>query len=65
MELKSFRKKNLPTKEKFFSKLNDCGISDEDFDHAQRIWKEFGMKNLGEYHDLYLKSDVLLLSRCF
>ena len=63
--IKKFSEETLPAKEKFFSKLNDCGISDEDFDHAQRIWKEFGMKNLGEYHDLYLKSDVLLLADVF
>ena len=63
--IKKFSEEKLPTKEKFFSKLNDCGISDEDFDHAQRIWKEFGMKNFGEYHDLYLKSDVLPLADVF
>ena len=63
--IKKFSEEKLPQKEKFYSKLNDCGISDEDFDHAQRIWKEFGMKNLGEYHDLYLKSDVLLLADVF
>ena len=63
--IKKFSEKTLPAKEELFSKLNDCGISDEDFDHAQRIWKEFGMKNLGEYHDLYLKSDVLLLADVF
>ena len=63
--IKKFSEEKLPQKEDFFSKLNDCGISDEDFDHAQRIWKEFGMKNLGEYHDLYLKSDVLLLADVF
>ena len=63
--IKKFSEEKLPTKEKLFSKLNDCGISDEDFDQAQRIWKEFGMKNLGEYHDLYLKSDVLLLADVF
>ena len=63
--IKKFSEETLPAKEEFFSKLNDCGISDEDFDHAQRIWKEFGMKNLGEYHDLYLKSDVLLLADVF
>ena len=63
--IKKFSEEKLTQKEKFFSKLNDCGISDEDYDHAQRIWKEFGMKNLGEYHDLYLKSDVLLLADVF
>ena len=46
--IKKFSEEKLPTKEEFFSKLNDCGISDEDFDHAKRIWKEFGVKNLGE-----------------
>ena len=63
--INKFSEEKLPQKEEFFSKLNDCGISDEDYDHAQRIWKEFGMKNLGEYHDLYLKSDVLLLADVF
>ena len=63
--IKKFSEEKLPPKEKFFSKLNDCNISDEDYNHAQRIWKEFGVKNLGEYHDLYLKSDVLLLADVF
>ena len=63
--IKKFSEEKLPQKEKFYSKLNDCGVTDEDYDHAQRIWKEFGMKNLGEYHDLYLKSDVLLLADVF
>ena len=38
------------------------GISECDYGHAQRVWKEFGMKNLGDYDDLYLKMDALLLS---
>ena len=63
--IKKFSEETLPAKEKFFSKLNDCGVSDEDYDHAKRIWKEFGIKDLGEYHDLYLKSDVLLLADVF
>ena len=45
--------------------MNDCGVSDEDYDHVKKVWKEFDVKNMGEYHDLYLKSDVLLLADVF
>ena len=63
--IEKFSEEKLPPKEKFFLKLNDCGISDEDYEHAQKVWKEFKIKNMGEYHDLYLKSDVLLLADVF
>ena len=63
--IKKFSEEKLPPKEAFYSKLNDCGVSDEDYERAQLIWKEFEIKNLGEYHDLYLKSDVLLLADVF
>ena len=63
--IEKFSETQLPPKEAFYSKLNDCGVSDEDYEHAQKIWKEFGIKNLGEYHDLHLKSDVLLLTDVF
>ena len=57
-----FEKKQLPKKTSFFSRLNQEKVSDEDFAHAQRVWKEFECKNMGDFHDLYLLSDVLLLA---
>ena len=63
--IEKFSEEKLPPKEEFFSKLNDCEVSDEDYNHAQKVWKEFGIKDLGEYHDLYLKSDVLILADVF
>ena len=55
----------LPPKEIFYSKLNDEGISDEDYEHARQVWKAFGMKNLKDYHNLYNQVDVFLLADVF
>ena len=55
----------LPPKEEFYSKLNDEDITDDDYNHAINVWDAFGCKTIRDYHDLYLKSDVLLLSDVF
>ena len=54
--------KRLPPKEAFYSQLNDCHISDKDYDHAKKVWKAFDCKTMKDYHNLYLKTDVLLLA---
>ena len=56
---------HLPSKESFHSRLNYSDITDEDYQHAQKVWETFKMKTMRDYHDLYLKSDVLLLSDVF
>ena len=55
----------LPPKEEFYSKLNDEDINDDDYQHAINVWNTFECKTIRDYHDLYLKSDVLLLSDVF
>ena len=55
----------LPPKEAFYSKLNKEGITDENYAHAQKVWKVFEIKKFGEYHDLYVQSDTLLLADVF
>ena len=60
-----FKETELPPTEAFYSALNMSGISKEDYQHAQRDWKEFGIRKLGEYHDLYLQTDVVLLKNVF
>uniref|UniRef100_UPI00358F9C4F uncharacterized protein n=1 Tax=Myxine glutinosa TaxID=7769 RepID=UPI00358F9C4F len=60
-----FNETQLPSKENFYNKLNNSHISDKDYVHAQNVWEKYNIKNLGEYHDLYLKTDVLLLADVF
>ena len=63
--LEKLKETKLPPKEAFYSRLNDGGISDEDYAHAQKVWKIFKMEYFKDYHELYNKVDVLLLADVF
>ncbi|XP_055306779.1 uncharacterized protein LOC129571042 [Sitodiplosis mosellana] len=56
---------SLPSKEAFHSTLTNSSITDKDYDFAKEVWDKFNIKDLGEYSDLYLKTDVLLLADVF
>ena len=62
---KRFNKTSLPNKEPFHSKLNIEDITDIDYSHANKVFKTFKLKNLREYHHLYVQSDTLLLADIF
>ena len=49
-----FDQTELPVKKHFYSILNDQDITDDEYDHAKKVWKTFKIKTMGEYHDLYL-----------
>ena len=55
----------LPPKESFYSKVRLDDISDADYEHAKNVYKTFKWKDFGDYHWLYLKTDVLLLVDIF
>ena len=57
-----YDEKHLPPKEKFFSTLSNCGISDSDFEHACKVFKVFGCQDLRDYTELYCLLDVALLA---
>ena len=71
-----FYEKKLPARKYFYSSTNDGKIGDDgkisgghisvkDYLTCKRIWHKFKMKNMGDYHDHYLKKDVLLLADVF
>ena len=60
-----FNETSLPNEEPFYSSLNMENIDDIDYSHGNNVFKEFKLKNLGEYHDLYVQRDTLLLADVF
>ena len=60
-----FNETPLPNKESFYNNLNMENIDDIDYRHGSNVFKRFKLKNLGEYHDLYVQSDTLLLADVF
>ena len=60
-----FNEKVLPDKDSFCSNLTMEDISETDYTHANNVFKKFNINNLGEYHDLYVRSDTLLLADIF
>ena len=64
-EWNKFNEKELPVKKSFYSNLKMEDISDTDYKHANNVFRKFNLNNLGDYHDLYMKSDTLLLADVF
>ena len=56
---------SLPDNKAFYSKLNKEKITDKDYAHTQKVWELFEIKNRGEFHDLYVQCDTLLLADVF
>ena len=60
-----FNETSLPSKESFYSNLNMEDIDDIDYRHGNNVFNKFKLNNLGDYHDLYVQSDTLLLADVF
>ena len=60
-----FNETSLPSKDDFYSNLNMEDIDDIDYRHGNNVFKGFKLENLGDYHDLYVQSDILLLADVF
>ena len=65
LHLKKFNEEQLPSQEQFCSRLSEEEITNDDSEQTRQIWKHFDTKNMGEHHDLELKTVVLLLTDVF
>ena len=60
-----FKETKLPSKENFFDTLKETHITDEEYRKAKQVWDVFKCKNIGDYHDVYLRGDVSILADVF
>ena len=60
-----FNETSFPTQKDCYSQLNKEDISVDNYKHALNVWKQLNVKNMGQYHDIYLSTDVLLLADVF
>ena len=60
-----FDEQELPSQKSFFDKLCGSSCSDTEYAHATRVWNAFGCETMGDYQDIYLQLDVLLLADFF
>ena len=60
-----FNETSIRAKEALYRELNLEDITNEDYAHAQKVWNVFAIKNRGEYHDLHIQCDTLLLADVF
>ena len=60
-----FNETSMPEQEAFYNNLNMEDITGVDHRHAKRVFKSLNNKKLGDYHDLYVQSDTLLLADIF
>ena len=60
-----FNETQLGSKDDFFSQLTQDAIIEEQYCHTTKVWGTFNLQTMGDYHDLYLKSDILLLADVF
>ena len=60
-----FEDTEMPPIDNFYSALSKSGIDEAAYSHARNVWHKFDCQNFGEYHDIYLKTDVLLLADIF
>ena len=62
---KRFNETSLPDKKELYINLNVRDITDADFKHAKRFWRDFALKNPRDFHDFHIQIDMLLLADIF